>query len=54
VRGFGAGRFLFGTGFPDRLPASAMLPLIHADMADEDRRRIASENLSKLIGEAEP
>lgn len=54
VQDFGARRFLFGSGFPDRLPASAMLPLIHADMSGEDRRRIAGGNLSGMIGEAEP
>jgi hypothetical protein len=50
VRKYGAGRFLFGTGFPDRLPASAMLPLLHADMGAEEKRWIASGNLTELMG----
>ncbi len=47
---YGSGRFVFGTGFPVRHPASAMLPLRHADMSDEDKRAIASGNLARLLG----
>jgi len=50
VRRFGAARFLFGTGFPDRLPASAMLPLAHAPINDDDKQLIASGNLERLLG----
>jgi predicted TIM-barrel fold metal-dependent hydrolase len=48
---YGARRFLFGTGFPDRLPASAMLPLAHAPISDGDRRLIAAANLEGLLAE---
>lgn len=50
VRAYGAGRLVFGTGFPVRHPASAMLPLRHADIGDEDKRAIASGNLERLLG----
>jgi len=49
VRAYGPDRLLFGTGFPDRLPAAAMLPLLHADMGEEEKRRIASGNLAGLM-----
>ena len=51
VRRYGAARFLFGTGFPDRLPASAMLPLVHAEITDDEKRLIASDNLERMIEE---
>jgi predicted TIM-barrel fold metal-dependent hydrolase len=51
VRRHGAGRFLFGSGFPDRLPASAMLPLVHAELSDDEKGLIASGNLERMIGE---
>ena len=50
VRAYGARRLLFGTGFPDRHPASAMLPLVHADMSEDDKRMIASGNVERLLG----
>jgi len=51
VKAYGAGRFLFGTGFPDRLAASAMLPLLHAEISDQDKTLIAGANLERIIGE---
>jgi predicted TIM-barrel fold metal-dependent hydrolase len=50
VRDYGAGRLAFGTGFPDRHPASAMLPLVRADISDEDRQTIASGTLERVLG----
>jgi predicted TIM-barrel fold metal-dependent hydrolase len=49
VRTYAAGRFVFGTGFPVRHPASAMLPLHHADISEEDKCLIASGNLVRLL-----
>ncbi len=51
VRAYGAERFLFGTGFPDRLPASAMLTLRHAEITDAEKRSIAGANLESLVAE---
>ncbi len=50
VKAYGAERLLFGTGFPDRLAASAMLPLLHAEVSDDDKRLIAGANLERIIG----
>ena len=47
---FGAGRFVFGSGFPERYPEAAMLQLVHAEIPAPDRERIASRNLEALIG----
>ena len=52
VKRFGADRLLFGTGFPMRYPEASMLPLLHADIAEEDKHKIASQNLNRLIQEA--
>jgi predicted TIM-barrel fold metal-dependent hydrolase len=49
VRKYGSSRLLFGSAFPDRLPASAMLPLRHANITDDDKRAIASGNLERLL-----
>jgi predicted TIM-barrel fold metal-dependent hydrolase len=46
---YGAKRFLFGSAFPERIPEAAMLQLIHADIADSDKREIASKNLERLL-----
>ena len=48
VRRYGADRLLFGSGFPDRYPESAILQLLHADITLDDRRRIAGGNLKRL------
>lgn len=50
VRAYGSSRLLFGSAFPDRLPASAMLPLTCADIADDDKQAIAGGNLERLLG----
>jgi predicted TIM-barrel fold metal-dependent hydrolase len=52
VNRFGADRLLFGTGFPLRYPEASMLPLLHADMSDEDKYKIGGQNLNRLIQEA--
>jgi hypothetical protein len=54
VRAHGAERLVFGTGFPDRLPASAMLPLARADISDSAKQAIASGNARRLLAEAKP
>lgn len=51
VHDYSSKRFLFGTGFPERIPEAAMLQLIHADITDTDKREIASGNLERLISE---
>lgn len=51
VSRFGAGRLVFGTGFPRRYAEAAMLQLTHADIAAADRAAIASGNLRQLLRE---
>jgi predicted TIM-barrel fold metal-dependent hydrolase len=51
VERYGAARFLFGSAFPDRLPASAMLNLVHADIGDTEKKMIAGGNLARLLQE---
>jgi predicted TIM-barrel fold metal-dependent hydrolase len=52
VRDHAAERLLFGTGFPDRSPGAAMLPVVHADISDEAKVAIASGNARRLLAEA--
>jgi len=52
VSRFGADRLLFGTGFPLRYPEASMLPLLHAHISEEDKCKIAWQNLHRLIQEA--
>jgi predicted TIM-barrel fold metal-dependent hydrolase len=49
VERFGAGRFLFGSGFPERYPEGAMLQLLHADISDADKEKIAAKNAQGLF-----
>jgi hypothetical protein len=49
VARFGAGRIVFGTGFPERYPESAVLQLLHADLSTDDKAAIASGNLTRLL-----
>ncbi len=51
VADYGPERLLFGSGFPQRLPEAAMLPLLHADIADDQKVRIAALNARKLFSE---
>ena len=49
VARYGAGRILFGTGFPERYAESAVLQLLHADLSEADKAGIASGNLEALL-----
>ena len=46
---FGAGRLLFGTGFPTRAPGPAITALAYALVSEADRARIAAGNLRELL-----
>jgi uncharacterized protein len=52
VRDYGHERLLFGSGFPWRLPESAILQLTHADITENEKKAIACGNIEKLIAEA--
>lgn len=51
VKAWGAERILFGSGFPFHYPHAAVLDLLHAEITDSDREKIASGNLLRLLGE---
>lgn len=51
VRDYGAERLVFGSGFPEYIPESSMLCLLHADISEDDKRKIASLNLQRIISE---
>ncbi len=48
---YGAGRMLFGTGFPGRGHGGPMLVLKHADVPEEDKRAVAAGNLERMLAE---
>jgi hypothetical protein len=49
VERVGAGRLLFGTGFPASEPMMAVTQLMYAEISDVDKNKIGSENLKSLI-----
>ena len=49
VQRFGSDKLVFGSGFPERYPESAMLQLLHADISEYDKKKIAGLNLENLI-----
>jgi predicted TIM-barrel fold metal-dependent hydrolase len=49
VRHAGAGRLLFGTGFPAAEPFCAIAQLTYAGIGDEERRLIGAGNLERLV-----
>jgi predicted TIM-barrel fold metal-dependent hydrolase len=46
----GAGRLLFGSGFPDAEPTASITMLAYSGLSEADRRLVGSENLDRLIG----
>ncbi|MBN2310298.1 MAG: amidohydrolase family protein [Candidatus Hydrogenedentes bacterium] len=46
----GAGRVLFGTGFPEAEPMAAITQLAYARLDDDVKRQIGAGNLERLIG----
>ena len=51
VKRFGAERLLFGSGFPQRYFEASILQLLHSDISDSDKEKIAYKNLERLIEE---
>jgi predicted TIM-barrel fold metal-dependent hydrolase len=51
-RRYSASRLVFGSGYPDNSSGAAMLALAHADLSEHDRQAIASENLLRILAEA--
>jgi len=48
VKKFGAGRVIFGSGFPERYVDAAILDLVQAQLSTEEKKTIACGNLKKL------
>lgn len=53
VKRFGAGRLLFGTGYPDHAVGGSILMLRQADLPEPDKQAIAAENLQRLLQQAQ-
>ncbi|MBF0246264.1 MAG: hypothetical protein HQL31_13525, partial [Planctomycetes bacterium] len=53
VRNFGAERFVFGSGFPERYFEAAMLDLQYADLSSADKDLISHGNLERILSGAE-
>jgi len=49
VDNIGANQLLFGTGMMEKSPGAAKAFLDYADISENDRRKIASENLTRLL-----
>ena len=49
VKRFGSGRLVFGTGLPERYPEASVLSLLHAEISDEDKEKIAYNNMKEII-----
>jgi predicted TIM-barrel fold metal-dependent hydrolase len=50
-RRYGAGRLLFGTGYPDNCSGAALLRLVQADISPEDKETIGWHNLARILEE---
>ena len=53
VADYGAGRMLYGSGFPRSHFGGMMLALKHARIAEEDKAAIAGKNLERILAEAQ-
>ncbi|MCL2774912.1 MAG: amidohydrolase [Oscillospiraceae bacterium] len=52
LKKYPAERILFGSGFPVSYMGAHMLVIKHAEISEDDKRKIAGENLKKLLREA--
>lgn len=53
VERFGAERLIFGSGMPDLSGAASVALITYARISDEDKQKIAADNLKKLLNEVE-
>lgn len=50
VQRFGSERLLFSTEYPRRYIGGAMMALVHACITEDDKAKIASRNMERLLG----
>lgn len=50
---FGAQRFVYGSGFPDRYFEAPLLDLLHSDLSKEEKKLIASGNILRIKEEVQ-
>jgi Predicted metal-dependent hydrolase of the TIM-barrel fold len=50
VKNFGAGRMIFGSNAPVYTPGASLTPIISSEISLENKRKIAGDNLRKLLG----
>jgi predicted TIM-barrel fold metal-dependent hydrolase len=48
VKKFGAERFVFGSGFPDKYIEAPLLEVLHSDIAESDKELILSGNILRM------
>jgi predicted TIM-barrel fold metal-dependent hydrolase len=53
VADYGAGRIMFGSGFPESYQGGMMMALKHARIPDEAKAAIAGANLERVLREAQ-
>jgi len=51
VKRFGGSRVVFGSGYPERYMEASMLQLIHSEIGEDEKEKIAHKNIEKIIGE---
>lgn len=54
ARKYGAGRVLYGSGFPQYNHGSMMAVVRHLELDDADKRLVAAGNLERLVSEERP
>jgi len=49
VKKFGAERIVFGSGFPERYFEASILQLVHSEITEKDKEKIAYKNIERII-----
>ncbi|HOK55888.1 MAG TPA: amidohydrolase family protein [bacterium] len=49
VKKYGAERIVFGSGFPERYFEASILQLVHAEINEKDKEKIAHKNIERII-----
>jgi len=49
VKKYGAERIVFGSGFPERYFEASILQLVHSEISEKDKEKIAHKNIERII-----